>query len=513
MDNPLILVIDDSQTIRKMVECHLSQAGYRVVTAADAERGLELPASLRPDLILLDHQLPGTTGDQVCRRLLEAEETSRIPVVISSAMRNRAFASYTEFTNVVDQIPKPFTPEMLKSGVANALETGAMVVQAQRTGCAIPEAVGEVHDATLEGSTRVFPTPVRARFPEQRPAVREAHDRDRQRSHPVRPRGGAGAGGLFADHRPRSAGGFYPRRPRRSRAAARPDARRTPGRLDVRAGQDAGAKPLRPTQAPFPAPLPVGHAHPLGRDRRAGDVRVRADHRPSPDVPGVPAPAQHGGLDRRWRAALAPALDLDEWGKLVFARQTVRGGSADRAGLTNPEIKIHTLLDGSHALADIALQAALSLEFVAVTVHGLELAGLVERKTPSSTQAILALDDDPETVRLLQRALGPEGTNHPIKVVRDRVAAQLLIRRQVFDLIILALDRPDQEAFFQGLKQQNTGAARFIGIASIEDEVELARLDAMGLDGVLHRPVSENDLLATVKHLLTQDRRQIACAG
>ena len=93
------------------------------------------------------------------------------------------------------------------------------------------------------------------------------------------------------------------------------------------------------------------------------------------------------------------------------------------------------------------------------------------------------------------------------------MAAQLLIRRQVFDLIILALDRPDQEAFFQGLKQQNTGAARFIGIASIEDEVELARLDAMGLDGVLHRPVSENDLLATVKHLLTQDRRQIACAG
>src|SRR4051794_14099384 len=157
MENPLILVIDDSQTIRKMVECHLSQAGYKVVTASGAEQGLELAASLRPDLILLDHQLPGTTGDQVCRRLLDAEESARIPVVISSAMRNRAFASYTEFSNVVDQIPKPFTPEMLKSGVANALQTGALVVQAQRTGCAIPEAVGEVHDAALEGTTRVFP--------------------------------------------------------------------------------------------------------------------------------------------------------------------------------------------------------------------------------------------------------------------------------------------------------------------------------------------------------------------
>ena len=39
MDKPLILIIDDSQTIRKMVECHLSQAGYRVAMAADAEQG------------------------------------------------------------------------------------------------------------------------------------------------------------------------------------------------------------------------------------------------------------------------------------------------------------------------------------------------------------------------------------------------------------------------------------------------------------------------------------------
>ena len=62
------LVIDDSPTIRKMVECHLSQAGYRVALAPDAERGLAMAATIRPDLILLDHQLPGTTGDQVCRR-------------------------------------------------------------------------------------------------------------------------------------------------------------------------------------------------------------------------------------------------------------------------------------------------------------------------------------------------------------------------------------------------------------------------------------------------------------
>ena len=102
MDSRLILVIDDSPTIRKMVDCHLSQAGYRVALAPDADQGLRAAETLSPDLILLDHQLPGTTGDDVCRRLLGSEATARIPVVISSAMRSRllwsrSFASLTAF--------------------------------------------------------------------------------------------------------------------------------------------------------------------------------------------------------------------------------------------------------------------------------------------------------------------------------------------------------------------------------------------------------------------------------
>lgn len=157
MKSPLILVIDDSPTIRKMVECHLSQAGYRVETASDADRGLEMATTLRPDLILLDHQLPGTTGDEVCKRLLASEATARVPVLVSSALRSRAFTHYADFSNVIDQLPKPFTPELLKSGVANALQTGALVVQAQRTGCAMPEAMGEDQDAALEGKSDLIP--------------------------------------------------------------------------------------------------------------------------------------------------------------------------------------------------------------------------------------------------------------------------------------------------------------------------------------------------------------------
>jgi hypothetical protein len=68
--------------------------------------------------------------------------------------------------------------------------------------------------------------------------------------------------------------------------------------------------------------------------------------------------------------------------------------------------------------------------------------------------------------------------------------------------VILAMDRPEQEAFFHACKQQKTNGTRYIAILNIDEESELARLDAMGLDGVIHRPVSDTNLLATVNHLL-----------
>ena len=89
---------------------------------------------------------------------------------------------------------------------------------------------------------------------------------------------------------------------------------------------------------------------------------------------------------------------------------------------------------------------------------------------------------------LLQAALGPDGLGCQLKLVRDRVGAQLLLRRQRFDLVLIALDRPDQEAFLRACREHCPESTRFVGIVGLEDEEELARLDALGLDGILHRP-------------------------
>src|SRR5262245_571222 len=82
MSQTTVLVIDDSATIRRLVDSHLGQAGYRVVLATNAEEGVALAAELRPDLILLDHQLPGTTGYHVCKQLIQLEHLKHTPVVV-----------------------------------------------------------------------------------------------------------------------------------------------------------------------------------------------------------------------------------------------------------------------------------------------------------------------------------------------------------------------------------------------------------------------------------------------
>lgn len=156
MSETTILVIDDSATIRKLADTNLSGAGYHVVLAPTAEDGLRLAAEHKPDLILLDHQLPGTTGYDVCCRLLKENSLSRIPVVISSTLRKKAYAEYVELDNVVDMLPKPYTGDLLLTTVANAIETASVVVASQYQGTAVPEVITAVGDAALAGSLKQF---------------------------------------------------------------------------------------------------------------------------------------------------------------------------------------------------------------------------------------------------------------------------------------------------------------------------------------------------------------------
>jgi CheY-like chemotaxis protein len=81
-----VLVVEDNPLNLKLVRDVLGHAGYRVLEADDAERGIEMARAERPDLVLMDVQLPGIDGVEALGRLRADEATAGIPVVALTAL-------------------------------------------------------------------------------------------------------------------------------------------------------------------------------------------------------------------------------------------------------------------------------------------------------------------------------------------------------------------------------------------------------------------------------------------
>src|SRR4249919_2337804 len=85
----LILIVEDNERNLKLVRDVLDHLGYRTLEASDAESGIELARAHRPDLILMDIQLPGVDGIQALARLRADPSTAdlRVAALTAFAMR------------------------------------------------------------------------------------------------------------------------------------------------------------------------------------------------------------------------------------------------------------------------------------------------------------------------------------------------------------------------------------------------------------------------------------------
>lgn len=84
-----ILLIEDNRMMQVAIRRALEKAGHEVVVAGDGSAGLQTACSYRPDVILLDLMLPGTTGTAVLRGLKRQVETSGVPVFVLSGLSQK----------------------------------------------------------------------------------------------------------------------------------------------------------------------------------------------------------------------------------------------------------------------------------------------------------------------------------------------------------------------------------------------------------------------------------------
>jgi DNA-binding response OmpR family regulator len=109
-----ILIVEDSDSIRKMIEALVTARGFQVDAVPTGAKGLDVAFATPPDVVLLDLNLPGSyDGYEVCRRLRANPLTKSVPVVIITAMADGESKRRALEAGATAYYTKPFSPTAL----------------------------------------------------------------------------------------------------------------------------------------------------------------------------------------------------------------------------------------------------------------------------------------------------------------------------------------------------------------------------------------------------------------
>lgn len=115
-----ILVVDDAGFMRKMVQTHLSKAGYTdFVEGEDGQRAVELYKEIKPDLVIMDITMPNLNGIEALRQIKTLDADAKI--VMCSAMGQEAMVMEAIKLGALDFIVKPFKAERIVQTVNKVL--------------------------------------------------------------------------------------------------------------------------------------------------------------------------------------------------------------------------------------------------------------------------------------------------------------------------------------------------------------------------------------------------------
>ena len=109
-----ILIVEDSDSIRRMIEALIAGRGHAVETAGNGTAGVEIALDVIPDVILLDLTLPGALdGFAVCERIRKEPLTKAIPIIVISALDDEDSKIRARQAGATSYYVKPFSPMAL----------------------------------------------------------------------------------------------------------------------------------------------------------------------------------------------------------------------------------------------------------------------------------------------------------------------------------------------------------------------------------------------------------------
>ena len=111
--NRLVMVVDDSKVVLKIVEKGLAEAGFRVITAENGKKALNLLETIQPDLILTDIEMPDINGFEFCGTVHMNPELSTVPIVAMSSKTDRGYMKRMLQNGASAFLCKPFNIDEL----------------------------------------------------------------------------------------------------------------------------------------------------------------------------------------------------------------------------------------------------------------------------------------------------------------------------------------------------------------------------------------------------------------
>jgi two-component system cell cycle response regulator DivK len=116
-----ILVVEDQEDDRQIIRDMLAGTDYEITEAEDGEQALTAVAKERPDLILMEIQLPSMDGYEAMRRIRTDPALSSVPIIAVTAYAPSAEEQKARAAGCSDFVPKPYSPHQLLAKIRNYL--------------------------------------------------------------------------------------------------------------------------------------------------------------------------------------------------------------------------------------------------------------------------------------------------------------------------------------------------------------------------------------------------------
>ena len=121
-----ILVVQDSPLISKILKIRLEAVGFSVDTAETGEEGIQKAMAVKYQVILLDYQLPGIDGAEVCRILKKEDNTKKIPVLFVSATDKKQMIEIIKSAGADGCLTTSFRREEFIDGIKKAIKNSGV---------------------------------------------------------------------------------------------------------------------------------------------------------------------------------------------------------------------------------------------------------------------------------------------------------------------------------------------------------------------------------------------------